>query len=117
MDKNVFQCWLADRDSFDFARKSFYHVSNKAMTVLTFEANLTIEHLRIHLEARANLLGKRFWVSRVEQNHVAANFVFQFHGSAESHQFAFIQDSQTVAMLSFFHEMSGDDHGDFFFIP
>src|SRR2546428_125545 len=117
VNENVFQRWFADRDSFDLARKSFHHVGDKAMTVLTLEADLTIEHLRIDFEARANFFGKGFGISSVEQDHVPANFLFQFRGSAESHQFAFIQDRQTIAMFSFFHEMSSHDHGNFFFIP
>ena len=63
VNENVFQRWFADRDSFDLARKSFYHVGDKAMTVLTLEADLTIEHLRIDFEARANFFGKGFGIS------------------------------------------------------
>src|ERR1700682_3568291 len=86
------------------------------MTVLTLEADLTIEHLCIYLEARTNFFGESFGISSVEQNYVSPNFVFEFRRSAKSHQFTFIQDGQTIAMLSFFHEMSGHDHGDFFFV-
>src|SRR3989449_5018911 len=75
VNETVFQRWFADRDSFDLARKSFYHVGDKAMTVLTLEADLTIEHLRIDFEARANFFGKGFGISSVEQDHVPANFL------------------------------------------
>ncbi len=48
----------------------------------------------------------------VQQNDVAADFVFQVRGRAQRHQFAFIQDGEAIATLGFFHQVRGDDDRD-----
>ena len=58
------------------------------------------------------MLRQNSGVSRgIEQDDVAADFAFQFCGSAESHQISLIHDGKAVAAFGLFHQMRRDQNG------
>ena len=52
----------------------------------------------------------------LQQDHVPANFTFQFGRRAQSYQISFVHNGQAVAAFGFFHQMCGHQHRDVLFI-
>src|SRR5580692_2062820 len=86
------------------------------MAILAFDTDLSVKHLCVQMEARADSFGERIRVFPVQQNHVSTDFMLQVIWRAQRLHFAFVQDGEAIAALSLFHEVSGDDYGYAFFI-
>ena len=101
----------------DFSRESFDHIGHESVSILAFDPHLIFQNRGLDEEARAHLLRQQSRVAcGFQNNHVAADFAFQFRGRAQSNQIAFVQDGESVATLGLFHQVRGHQHGNMFFI-
>lgn len=117
MNKYIFQRRFAHAERLNFSGESFDYFRHEVVPVFNFEADVFVHNGGIDLKLIANAFGQRLRVARFEQNDVAADLAGQRFRRAERYQIAFIQDGETIAALGFFHQVSGDNHGDMLLIP
>src|SRR5262249_15900337 len=91
-DEHVFQCRFTDRYCLNLSRESLYYVSNKAMPILTFHANLVFQHLHVHMKAQSNSLSERLRVQRIQHNHIATDLLLQLGRRPQGYQLTLVQD-------------------------
>src|SRR5579883_1037311 len=113
IDEHVLECWLADRNRLNLTGEGFDHIGDEAMSLIALEANFAVvEYGGFNAVTLRDAYGQLLRIfTRFEQQHVTANFVFQFSGRTKCNELAFAQYGKAVASLGFFHEVRGDDYG------
>src|SRR5260370_24960513 len=115
-DKHILQARFRNRNRVNFSWEGLNQVGHETMAVGFFNPNLSIDYSDLNFETPTNPRCQRLRVFRVQHDHIAADFLFQLHRSAQSDQLAFVQNRQAIATFCFFHQMRGHQHRDLFFV-